>query len=134
MSKYLIDTHILIWLAISPEKIPQSVFAIIENSENTICVSTVSIWEIAIKTSIKKLNLSGLSVEDLVQICREQGIEIMEFPLEAALKYKDLPMKENHRNPFDRALISLCISGGYTFLSADSKVAQYKADGLRLIS
>lgn len=40
--KYLIDTHILIWLAVSPEKISKSVLSILENPRNEIFVSTVS--------------------------------------------------------------------------------------------
>ena len=49
--KYLIDTHILIWLAISPEQIPKRVFGLLENQSNDVYVSTVSFWEIAIKLS-----------------------------------------------------------------------------------
>ena len=48
--------------------------------------------------------------------------------------YIDLPLVENHKDPFDRLLISLCIAGDYVFLSSDSKVGQYKADGLKFIS
>ena len=67
--KYLIDTHILIWLAVSPEEISKSIVEILENPQNEIYVSTVSFWEIAIKLAIKKLNLNGLEILDLVQMC-----------------------------------------------------------------
>ena len=43
-------------------------------------------------------------------------------------------MKERHKDPFDRLLISLCSAGDYVFLSSDSKVGQYKVDGLKFIS
>ena len=58
--KYLIDTHILIWLAIAPKKIPSHIFALIENPANRLYVSTVTFWEIAIKLSVGKLHLDGL--------------------------------------------------------------------------
>lgn len=132
--KYLIDTHILIWLAVSPEEISKSVLGIIENPENEIYISTVSLWEIAIKQSIKKLDLKGLEIPDLVQICQEQNIKIVQLPVSAVTKYRNLPMKENHKDPFDRALISLCISEDYVFLSHDTKLAQYEKDGLVFIS
>ncbi|MBR6215319.1 MAG: PIN domain-containing protein [Spirochaetaceae bacterium] len=51
--KYLIDTHILIWLAVTPEKVPKHILEIIENPQNDIFISTVSLWEIAIKLSIR---------------------------------------------------------------------------------
>lgn len=77
--KYLIDTHILIWLAVSPEKVPKNILDIIENPLNDIFISTVSLWEIAIKLSIKKLDLQGLTIDDLVQICDEQNIKVVHF-------------------------------------------------------
>ena len=132
--KYLIDTHILIWLAVSPEEISKSVLDIIENPENDIYISTVSLWEIAIKQSINKLDLKGLEIPDLVQICQEQNIKIVQLPVSAVTKYRNLPVKEKHKDPFDRALISLCISDDYVFLSHDSKLEQYEKDGLVFIS
>lgn len=132
--KYLIDTHILIQLAVSPEKIPQTILNIIINPDNEIIVSTVSFWEIAIKQSVGKLDSNGLEISDLEQMCHEQNIGIVQLPLFAIKQYKKLTMKENHRDPFDRALISLCVSSNYTFLSVDTKLEQYKSDGLSFIS
>lgn len=132
--KYLIDTHILIWLAVSPEKVPQNILNIIENTDNEITVSTVSFWEIAIKQSVGKLDLRGLEISDLEQMCFEQNVGIVQLPISVVKQYKKLPMKENHRDPFDRALISLCISDNYTFLSVDTKLEQYRADGLLFLS
>lgn len=132
--KYLIDTHILIWLAVSPEKISKEIYEIIENPQNDISISTVSLWEIAIKLSIKKLDLQGIGITDLVQFCSEQNIKIVQLPVSAVKQYGSIPVKENHKDPFDRALIALCISDDYVFLSHDGKLDQYKQDGLVLIS
>jgi len=131
--KYIIDTHILIWLATNPQKISQSVLDIIENTDNRIFVSTISLWEIAIKLIIKKLDLRGIGIKELIDICNDQNINIVEFPVSAAVQYQKLPLKENHRDPFDRALVSLCIADGYTFLSHDGKISQYGADGLNFV-
>ena len=111
--KYLIDTHILIWLAVSPDEISKNVFKIIENPQNDVYISTVSFWEIAIKLSIKKLDLQELEISDLIKICQDQNIKIVQLPLSAVTKYRNLPLKENHKDPFDRALISLCIADDY---------------------
>ena len=132
--KYLIDTHILIWLAVSPEKIPSNILAIMENPSTDLYISTVSLWEIAIKLAIKKLDLQGVEISDLVQICHEQGIKIVQLPVSSVIQYKKIPIKQNHKDPFDRALISLCISDGYVFLSHDSRLEQYEQDGLVYIS
>lgn len=132
--KYLIDTHILIWLAVSPEKISKKIFEIIENPENNIFVSTVSFWEIAIKISVGKLDLQGVSIDDLIKMCNEQGVSIIELPVSAVKEYKKLAIKQNHKDPFDRILISICISDNYIFLSEDTKLKQYNSDGLNFIS
>lgn len=132
--KCIIDTRLLIWLAVAPEKISTVILEIIENPENKIFVSTVNLWEIAIKLSLKKLDLQNLDIDDLVDMCCEQGLEIIQLPIAAVKKYRDLPVKERHKDPFDRLLISLCIAGDYVFLSSDSKVGQYKVDGLKFIS
>ncbi|MBR5642667.1 MAG: type II toxin-antitoxin system VapC family toxin [Salinivirgaceae bacterium] len=132
--KYLIDTHILIWLAISPQEISKGVLRILENSENKVFVSTVSLWEIAIKLSIGKLDLQGLEISDLVQFCSEQNIEIIQLPVSAVEQYKKLPKKEKHKDPFDRFLISLSIADDYTLVSSDGKVDLYREDGLVYIS
>ena len=78
--------------------------------------------------------MEGLEIKDLVEICAMQNIGIVELPLSAVTQYRCLPLKENHRDPFDRALVSLCISDGYTLLSHDNKIAQYQSDGLQYIS
>ncbi len=128
--KYLIDTHILIWLAISPQEISKDVLRTLENPENKVFVSTISLWEIAIKLSIGKLDLQGLKISDLVQFCDEQNIRIIQLPLAAVEQYQRLHKKENHKDPFDRLLISLSIADNYTFVSADGKVDLYREDGL----
>ena len=132
--KYIIDTHILIWLAVSPEKISYKVLKIIENPQNEICVSTVSLWEIAIKLSVGKLDLKGMDIGDLVQICEEQDIKIVQLPASAAIQYRKLPVRDNHKDPFDRVLISLCICENYILLSSDAKFSQYISDGLVFVS
>lgn len=52
--KYLLDTHIVIWLAREPNKLSKTVADILENPENIVYFSTVHLWEIALKTNLKK--------------------------------------------------------------------------------
>ena len=132
--RYLIDTHILIWLAVSPEKVSRKISEIIENPQNDISISTISLWEIAIKLAIKKIDLQGIEISDLVQFCSEQNIKIVQLPVSAVKQYVTIPVKEKHKDPFDRALIALCISDDYVFLSHDGKLDQYTQDGLVFIS
>lgn len=52
--KYLLDTHILLWSVEDNPKLSKSARAIIENSDNTLLFSVVSIWEVAIKIGTNK--------------------------------------------------------------------------------
>ncbi|MDR1762753.1 MAG: type II toxin-antitoxin system VapC family toxin [Dysgonamonadaceae bacterium] len=58
--KYLLDTHAFIWSFSDSEKLSATARAIITDPENIICVSVITFWEIALKTSIKKFSFEGI--------------------------------------------------------------------------
>jgi PIN domain nuclease of toxin-antitoxin system len=62
--KYLADTHILLWSFIDPEKLSKNVSEILLNENNDIYYSPINLWEIAIKYSLKKLSLKGITPPD----------------------------------------------------------------------
>lgn len=119
---YLIDTQILIWLFISPQKLPPKVLKILKNIENDIFVSNVSIWEIAIKTSIGKLNLP-FELKNIVQEISEMSVLILDITSEHLIKVADLPF--HHKDPFDRLLISQSLVENIPLISADDNFKQY---------
>lgn len=55
--KFLLDTHILIWAAVDPERLPTQAAAIIESLSNELYFSAASIWEVAIKAGSGSLKL-----------------------------------------------------------------------------
>ncbi len=93
----------------------------IENNENFL--SIVSIWEIAIKYGIGKLNL-GLPFNDFIdQQIIPNGIQLLEIKLEHIKVSATLPLY--HRDPFDRLLISQSIVEDVVIVSADSTFSLY---------
>ena len=56
--KYLLDTHTLIWLLEASSKVSQEIKEILKSPGNSVYLSSASLWEIAIKTSLGKLDLS----------------------------------------------------------------------------
>jgi PIN domain nuclease of toxin-antitoxin system len=119
---YLIDTQILIWLFISPQKLPPKILKILKNIENDIFVSNVSIWEIAIKSSIGKLNLP-FELKNIIQEISEMSINILEITSEHLIKVADLPF--HHKDPFDRLIISQTIIENMPIISSDSNFKDY---------
>lgn len=131
--KYVIDTHILLWLIFDPDKIDIKKLELLKNPKNGIFVTNISFWEVALKYGLGKLELDGLAPDQLQDVVKQMGIEVHSIdPLNMSSVYK-LQKMENHRDPFDRLIIWDCIRQGYTLVSDDSQFKQYEDIGLKLI-
>ncbi|WPD23187.1 MAG: type II toxin-antitoxin system VapC family toxin [Candidatus Electrothrix scaldis] len=117
--KLLIDTHIFLWALADPSRINDDKRAELETLANTIYVSSISIAEIMIKSSIGKLKVEY----DPVEMVRQSGFELLEFRGQDALLLKNMPF--HHKDPFDRMLIAQSIANGYYLMTEDSKFSAY---------
>ena len=129
---YLLDTHYLLWATADTKKISKGIKDIITNPEHKIIVSTVSFWEVSLKSSIGKLLIEGLSLEELPAACLAMGFEIEPLSAEDSSSYHRLTATY-HKDPFDRMLIWQAIRNGYTLISADSNVKKYVSVGLTVV-
>lgn len=129
---YLLDTHALLWVIGDSKQLSKKVIEIIENQDNRILVSSISLWEISLKFRLGKLSLSGIKPEDILSYLEKLNINSIELSPEEALLYHKL--KESfHKDPFDRMIIWQCISKKYTLISKDSMMKKYKVSGLKAI-
>lgn len=122
----LLDTHILLWALLGSEQLTNKARRLIESENNEICVSLVSIWEIQIKHSKYPQIIPDPAL--ILDLCKKAGYRIkeinsMEIINIASLKYHG---KEEHKDPFDRLLLSTAKTYGLTFLTADSLIPEYK--------
>ena len=129
---YLLDTHVFIWSTIKTNNLSKKCKELICNRNNEICVSTVSLWEISIKTSINKFIFEKININSFPQFARNMNFSIIELQEEEAISFHELPLKENHKDPFDRMLIWQAISRNIVMISKDRLFQQYKEDGLKL--
>ena len=120
---YLIDTQVLIWSLTSIGKISVSVKTILEN--NSIYVSQVSLFEIAIKQKIGKLPELTASIKDIIKRVESDGFILMEIKNEHFDGYEKIPLIDDHRDPFDRFLLATALSENFPIISADEKFQQY---------
>jgi len=125
----LLDTHTLLWAIGKSSELSKKVVKEIENIDNVILVSAVSLWEIALKTSIGKLKLS-FPVAKIPDYCKEMKFSLLPLDPLDALNSKDLRFQDNHKDPFDRLLVYQSIKHGYVFASKDNKMKLYKDSGL----
>lgn len=132
--RYVIDTHIFLWLLFDTKKVPAKILNRLKDASNAIYITSISFWEISLKYNLGKLELNGVKPEDLPQMATDMGIEVLEIsPTEMASFYQ-LPKVENHKDPFDRIIIWHCIVHKDTMVSLDGKFGEYEVFGLRVLS
>ena len=131
--KYIIDTHILLWLIFDPEKIDAKKLELLKDPKNAVYVSNISFWEIALKYGLGKLELQGLNPDELPDVAKQMGIEIHTIHIKSMSGVYKLPQITNHKDPFDRLIINDCIHNGYTLVSYDSKFKHYESIGLKIL-
>lgn len=123
--KYLIDTQILLWIFGHPNKLPKKVAQTIKKPQNKLLVSTVSFWEIAIKSSLGKLTLP-FPVDALPQETSSNDLSLLHISVNHTLKVADLP--RYHKDPFDRLIIAQAIVENLPVISSDDKFSDYGID------
>lgn len=119
--KYLIDTNIFLWSLNGDKKLKGEIKEIIENSKNQIFVSIASAWEISIKNRAGKLPLK-ITLSKCFEIL---DFEILDINLNHTLEFNRLPLHKNHKDPFDRILISQARVENLTFITTDEKIWKY---------
>jgi len=124
MKKYLLDTHYIIWLLLDVSKINKAVLNTIQNVENRIYYSDISLWEIAIKTKTGKLKI-GRNLKTLPEAMKIQNIDILPLKQSHIFETLEIPLFENHRDPFDRLLIAQAKIENLTLISDDAKFDLY---------
>ena len=131
--KYLVDTHYLLWSLIEPDRLDHRTRSILQNTEDIKQVSVISFWEISLKYALGKLKLTGTTPEELVTSAEESGYQVLDLDASVVAGAHNLPFHADHKDPFDRLLIWQCIQQGVTMLTADSRFAEYRRDGLKLV-
>jgi PIN domain nuclease of toxin-antitoxin system len=128
--RYLVDTQILIWAMICPEKLSISIQYVMQSQ--AICVSPISLFEIAIKQKIGKLPEFTLPVVELCKRMENDGFKLLELQIQHINVYDNIPLYPEHRDPFDRLLLATAYSENIPFISTDGNFDLY-ADLVKIV-
>lgn len=101
-------------------------------SEATKFVSVISIWEIALKFSLGKLDLKDVLPDLLPTIIKNARFEILDLDVETAASFYKLPRLPN-KDPFDRMLVWQAIKEDFHLLTQDKNFTEYKDHGLKIV-
>jgi len=116
--KFLLDTCTLLWFLRDDPELSETAATAIEDPANEVFVSTVSIWEIAIKAGLGKIEAPDLLEFGLEQKLESSGFTILTINYRHAAGVFSIPRV--HGDPFDRLLISQCHSEKLTPITNDS--------------
>lgn len=120
--RILLDTHVLLWAVAEPDRIAEPYRGNLESAQNEVFFSAASIWEIAIKTQIGRLQLP-VPPEDIALAATRMNFAELVVNSSHAAATRKLPA--HHRDPFDRILIAQALHEPARLLTADGMLAKY---------
>jgi PIN domain nuclease of toxin-antitoxin system len=121
---YLLDTHTLIWLFENNPQLSDRVKLFVVNESNELFISIASLWEMTIKSSLGKLDLSLPLSELFAQKLVPSDIQILPIQLQHLAILQEFSF--HHRDPFDRMIIAQAIAENLTLLSTDQVFKNYQ--------
>ena len=130
--RFILDTHYVLWTLFEPDKIDTEVLAILKDEDAAKLVSGISFWEISLKFSLGKLELSGTNPDEIYNKIIDSGFEVISIENEIFASYYKLPKKVKHKDPFDRLLIWQAMQNDLTLITKDKKMREYVKDGLKI--
>ncbi|MEZ5728432.1 MAG: type II toxin-antitoxin system VapC family toxin [Burkholderiaceae bacterium] len=120
--KLLIDTHLLLWAAAQPERLPKAATDLMLAPENTLLFSAASLWEIAIKASLGREDFT-VDAARLRRGLVDNGYD--ELPISGAHALATRTLPPVHSDPFDRMLVAQARAEACELLTADRTLGAY---------
>ena len=120
--RLLLDTHILLWALADPAKLPAAARGSILDPANEVLFSAASIWEIAIKAELGRVDFA-VSPEEIVRSAIESGLD--ELPVRAEHAALTARLPRHHRDPFDRLLVAQAMIEPARLLTVDAILKGY---------
>lgn len=117
--KHLVDTHVLLWLLSTPDRIAETVRSALADRSNPLLVSAASALEISTKVRLGKLDAVDL-IPTLGRRLDDVGADVLPITLEHALLAGS--MSWTHRDPFDRLLVAQASVEDATLVTVDAAI------------
>jgi PIN domain nuclease of toxin-antitoxin system len=119
--RLLLDTHVFLWWAETPERLSAAQREAIESRANDVYFSVASIWEMAIKVGTGRLEFPVSEIE-----AHTVGRGLTVLPILAPHAVELLSLPRLHGDPFDRMLIAQARAEGLTLVTEDAAIRRYE--------
>ena len=127
--RYLLDTHLLLWAALFPDRLPKAASKLMNDADSTLYFSTASIWEISIKLTRPRNDLE-IDIRHWRSGMLENGYQELAITSAHVIGVRDLP--DIHKDPFDRLLLAQAMREDLTLVTADDTLASYPGPILKV--
>ncbi len=111
-----------IWYLEGSINLPQKLREELNDNQNSILISIASLWELAIKISLKKIELTKSLAEIQAYIAKRDFV-FLNISFKHLYTLLDLP--HHHKDPFDRLIIAQAITENISIISADQYFKSY---------
>ena len=118
--RYLLDSHVLIWLDTGSERMTPDLLATLRGAEERL-LSAATAWELSLKQAAGKLRLAAPIGEML------SAFGLVELPVTIRHGDRAAALPLHHRDPFDRMLLAQTLVEGLILVTGDSRLARYGA-------
>jgi PIN domain nuclease of toxin-antitoxin system len=123
--RYLLDTHVVLWMLDDAPQLGSKVRDELTNPANDVYVSIVSIWEMALKARIGKLQAD---IAEVIGYLAPTGLPLLDLRPSHLLQLATLPLLPGHRDPFDHVLIATAQAEGLCLVTNDPHASRYAVE------
>lgn len=121
--RILLDTCTFLWWMTSPDDVPQRTLALLRDPENEVVLSAVTGWEIAIKRTLRRIEIPGTTSAFLTDAIARHDLVVLDVTMHHAVAAGELPL--HHKDPFDRLLVAQARLEGLSVASPDRVFRRY---------
>ena len=121
--KLLLDTHTLLWLVEDDPQLSQTALDLLVDPGNELLLSPATYWELAIKISIRKYQLTDPLADYMAEAVQLYGLSILSIDVKHAEAIVTLP--HHHKDPFDRLLVAQALVEQIPIVSSDDQLDAY---------
>lgn len=120
----LLDTHVILWAASEPERLPANIVAELENPGNDLWYSPISVWEILLLAEKGRISVgkdTGKAIRNLFQV-----LPLKEAPINIEVAIESRNVGLTHQDPADRFLAATAVVFELVLVTADKRILAAK--------
>ncbi|MGH8700885.1 MAG: type II toxin-antitoxin system VapC family toxin [Burkholderiales bacterium] len=120
--RLLLDTHLLLWSMGVTRRLSRTARDLLLDPANTVLFSAASVWEIAIKSSLRRRDFK-VELPGFVRALKRAGFSELPVRTVHAMRVAQLP--DLHKDPFDRLLVAQALVEPAVLLTIDAQLRDY---------